>query len=91
MPAPVVATGRAFGGGGSARSAGGNCGFSKSYDTGWAEIDEITRSTASREPGRVFPVFIYARKWDKVFLLPRASSPPKEIAKAAQTFVCKIF
>jgi hypothetical protein len=43
-------------------------------------IYEITRSTASRKPAHVFTQFFNGRKWDKVFLLPRASSPPNEVA-----------
>jgi hypothetical protein len=35
---------------------------------------------ALRELAYAFTVFIYGRKWDKFLLLPRASSPPKEIA-----------
>jgi len=33
-----------------------------------------------REPAHAFTVFSYGRKRANVFLLPRASSPPKEIA-----------
>jgi hypothetical protein len=94
-PAPVTVSGRAWlivmvgavDRQDPAEEPRGLAAYSNCYDTGGLGILPSCRCAPAgfRVSAHAFTVFSYGRKWDKFFLSPRASSPPKEPAENHHT------